>query len=145
MKKINKVLGVVMVRFFADKFLISQKIINRMYNVLVDGTLSYSKTIQKLVLSLDESEIFVNFSVKNVSESYRKAAFWQRSTRQPTTAQPLSAFLITMCFRFFQNFQCRHSSEERLGQGQGLHDDIFDEQIKSAYWPSREVHKDFQI
>ena len=58
-----------MVRFFADKFLISQKIINRMYNVLVDGTLSYSKTIQKLVLSLDESEIFVNFSVKNVSES----------------------------------------------------------------------------
>ena len=58
-----------MVRFFADKFLFSQKIINRMYNVLVDGTLSYSKTIQKLVLSLDESEIFVNFSVKNVSES----------------------------------------------------------------------------
>ena len=58
-----------MVRFFADKFLISQKIINRMYNVLIDGTLSYSKTIQKLVLSLDESEIFVNFSVKNVSES----------------------------------------------------------------------------
>ena len=55
-------------RFFADKFLISQ-IINRMYNVLIDGTLSYSKTIQKLVLSLDESEIFVNFSVKNVSES----------------------------------------------------------------------------
>ena len=58
-----------MVRFFADKFLISQKIINRMYNVLIDGILSYSKTIQKLVLSLDESEIFVNFSVKNVSES----------------------------------------------------------------------------
>lgn len=55
-------------RYFADKFLISQ-IINRMYNVLIDGTLSYSKTIQKLVLSLDESEIFVNFSVKNVSES----------------------------------------------------------------------------
>ena len=50
-----------MVRFFADKFLFSQKIINRMYNVLVDDTLSYSKTIQKLVLSLDESEIFVNF------------------------------------------------------------------------------------
>ena len=47
-----------------------------MYNVLIDGTLSYSKTIQKLVLSLDESEIFVNFSVKNVSESCRKAAFW---------------------------------------------------------------------
>ena len=47
-----------------------------MYNVLIDGTLSYSKTIQKLVLSLDESEIFVNFSVKNVSESWRKAAFW---------------------------------------------------------------------
>ena len=48
-----------MVRFFADKFLFSQKIINRMYNVLVDDTLSYSKTIQKLVLSLDESESFL--------------------------------------------------------------------------------------
>ena len=78
-----------MVRFFADKFLMSQNIINRMYNVLVDGTLSYSKTIQKLELSLDESEIFVNFSVKDVSESCRKAAFWQRSARQPTTTRPL--------------------------------------------------------
>ena len=64
-----------MARFFADKFLMSQNIINRMYNVLVDGTLSYSKTIQKLVLSLDESEVFVNFSVKMCQKVAAKLLF----------------------------------------------------------------------
>ena len=76
-----------MARFFADKFLMSQNIINRMYNVLVDGTLSYSKTIQKLVLSFRNLHEFHS----NVAKT--EATFWSELNFKPMTNLELSNVL----------------------------------------------------
>ena len=118
-----------MVRFFADKFLFSQKIINRMYNVLVDDTLSYSKTIQKLVLSLDESEVFVNFSVKMCQKVAAKLLFGR--------GRPANQLLRDLClfdnnvFPFLLEF-CSADTLQKKGwvRVRVQTTTFFDEQIK---------------
>ena len=49
-----------------------------------------------------------------MSESCRKASFWQRSARQTTKAPPVSAALTIMSLRLLRFFSAALSSEERL-------------------------------
>ena len=64
---------------------------------------------------LMEVRSLLKLSQKEVSESCRKASFWQRSACQTTTVSPLSAALITKSeLRFFGLFSAVHSSHERL-------------------------------
>ena len=58
-----------------------------MYNVLVDGTLSYSKTIQKLVLSFRNLHEFHS----NVAKT--EATFWSELNFKPMTNLELSNVL----------------------------------------------------
>ena len=100
---------------------------------------------------LMEVRSLLKLSQKEVSESCRKASFWQRSACQTTTMSPLSAALITKCLRFFVLFSPVHSSHERL--------EILVLRLnlsllipwryllmtksKDANWPSEGVHLDF--
>ena len=102
---------------------------------------------------LMEVRSLLKLSQKEVSESCRKASFWQRSACQTTTMSPLSAALITKCLRFFVLFSPVHSSHERL--------EILVLRLnlsllipwryllmtksKDANWPSEGVHLDFWI
>ena len=115
-----------------------------MYNVLVDGTLSYSKTIQKLIPSLDESEVFVNFSVKMCQKVAAKLLFGRG--RPANQLQRDLCLFDNNVFPFLLEFLVPTLFRRKVGLGLGFRRRHFSmNRLKDANWPSREVHKDFRI